>query len=67
MMIKGNEINITKGEDKFKEEMNAFNYQIFRDILNSNKIKRVFLWGFTAEFSFNLLLSMEQEKKMKLM
>ena len=54
MMIKGNEINITKGEDKFKEEMSAFNNQMFRDILNSNEIKRVFICGFTTEFSVGL-------------
>ena len=54
MMIKGNEINITKGEDKFKEEMSAFSNQMFRDILNSNEIKRVFLCGFTTEFSVGL-------------
>ncbi len=54
MMIKGNEITITKGENKFKEEMSAFNNQMFRDILNSNEIKRVFICGFTTEFSVGL-------------
>ena len=54
MMIKGNEITITKGENKFKEEMSAFNNQMFRDILKSNEIKTVFLCGFTAEFSVGL-------------
>ena len=54
MMIKGNEINITKGENKFKEEMSAFNNQMFGDILKSNDIKTVFLCGFTTEFSVGL-------------
>ena len=54
MMIKGNEITITKGENKFKEEMSAFNNQMFRDILKSNEIKTVFLCGFTTEFSVGL-------------
>ena len=54
MMIKGNEITITKGENKFKEEMSAFNNQMFRDILKSNEIKAVFLCGFTTEFSVGL-------------
>ena len=54
MMIKGNEITITNGENKFKEEMSAFNNQMFRDILNSNEIKRVFICGFTTEFSVGL-------------
>ena len=54
MMIKGNEITITKGENKFKEEMSAFNNQMFRDILKSNEIKTVFICGFTTEFSVGL-------------
>ena len=54
MMIKGNEITITKGENKFKEEMSAFNNQMFRDILKSNDIKTVFICGFTTEFSVGL-------------
>ena len=54
MMIKGNEVNIVKGENKFQEEMSAFNNQMFRDILKSNEIKRVFLCGFTTEFSVGL-------------
>ena len=54
MMIKGNEITITKGENKFKEEMSAFNNQMFRDILKSNKIDTVFICGFTTEFSVGL-------------
>ena len=54
MMIKGNEINITKGENKFKEEMSAFNNQMFRDILKSNGIDTVFICGFTTEFSVGL-------------
>ena len=53
-MIKGNEITITKAENKFKEEMSAFNNQMFRDILKSNEIKTVFLCGFTTEFSVGL-------------
>ena len=53
-MIKGNEINITKAENKFKEEMSAFNNQMFRDILKSNEIKTVFICGFTTEFSVGL-------------
>ena len=53
-MNKGNEINITKGENKFKEEMSAFNNQMFGDILKSNDIKTVFLCGFTTEFSVGL-------------
>ena len=54
MMIKGNEITITKGENKFKEEMSAFNNQMFRDILKSNNIDTVFICGFTTEFSVGL-------------
>ena len=54
MMIKGNEITITKGENKFKEEMSAFNNQMFRDILKSNDIKAIFICGFTTEFSVGL-------------
>ena len=54
MMIKGNEITITKAENKFKEEMSAFNNQMFRDILKSNEIKTVFICGFTTEFSVGL-------------
>ena len=54
MMIKGNEVNIVKGENKFQEEMSAFNNKMFRDILKSNEIKRVFLCGFTTEFSVGL-------------
>ena len=54
MMVKGNEITITKGENKFKEEMSAFNNQMFRDILKSNKIDTVFICGFTTEFSVGL-------------
>ena len=54
MMIKGNEVIIVKGENKFQEEMSAFNNQMFRDILKSNEIKRVFLCGFTTEFSVGL-------------
>ena len=54
MMIKGNEINITKAENKFKEEMSAFNNQMLRDILKSNEIKTVFICGFTTEFSVGL-------------
>ena len=40
--------------DKFKEEMSAFNNQMFRDILKSNDIKTVFICGFTTEFSVGL-------------
>ena len=54
MMVKGNEITITKGENKFKEEMSAFNNQMFRDILKSNNIDTVFICGFTTEFSVGL-------------
>ena len=54
MMVKGNEITITKAENKFKEEMSAFNNQMFRDILKSNEINTVFLCGFTTEFSVGL-------------
>ena len=54
MMIKGNEVIIVKGENKFQEEMSAFNNKMFRDILKSNEIKRIFLCGFTTEFSVGL-------------
>ena len=54
MMLLGNEIAIKKGEDKFKEEMSAFNCPMIRDILQSNEIKKVFLCGFTFEFSVGL-------------
>ena len=54
MMIKGNEISISKCQDKFKEEMSAFNNQEFRDILESNEIKVLFICGFTTEFSVGL-------------
>ena len=54
MMLFGNEIAIKKGEDKFKEEMSAFNSPMIRDILKSNEIKKVFLCGFTFEFSVGL-------------
>ena len=47
MMLFGNEIVIKKGEDKFKEEMSAFNCPMIRDILKSNEIKKVFICGFT--------------------
>ena len=54
MILKGNEITITKAENKFKEEMSAFSNQMFGDILKSNDIKTVFLCGFTTEFSVGL-------------
>ena len=54
MMLFGNEIIIKKGEDKFKEEMSAFNCPMIRDILKSNEIKKVFICGFTFEFSVGL-------------
>lgn len=54
MMIKGNEITIKKGEDKFKEEMSAFSIQMLNDILKSNEINIVFICGFTLEFSVGL-------------
>ena len=54
MMLFGNEIAIKKGEDKFKEEMSAFNCPMIRDILKSNEIKKVFICGFTFEFSVGL-------------
>lgn len=54
MIIKGNEVSIKKGEDKFKEEMSAFCSQMLDDILKSNDVKVVFICGFTIEFSVGL-------------
>ena len=54
MQLKGDEVLIRKDEDKFKEEMSAFQNPIVPEVLNTNKIKLVFVVGLTLDFCVGL-------------
>ena len=54
MQLKGDEVLIRKDEDKFKEEMSAFQNGIVGDVLKTNNINLVFVVGLTLDFCVGL-------------
>lgn len=54
MQLKGDEVLIRLDEDKFKEEMSAFQNKLLGEILHTNQIKMVFITGLTLDFCVGL-------------
>jgi nicotinamidase/pyrazinamidase len=54
MQLKGDEVLIRLDEDKFKEEMSAFQNSLLGEILNTNQIKMIFITGLTLDFCVGL-------------
>ena len=54
LQLKGDEVLIRLDEDKFKEEMSAFQNNILAEILKTNEIKMVFITGLTLDFCVGL-------------
>ena len=54
MLVKGNEILIRTGEDKFKEEMSGFCNPQMEELLKANGINTVFIGGLCLDFFVGL-------------